>query len=333
MGAIYHWNEVLIHVLDLDRNYWGTKRVLEKSDEAFHLIATAKSHVYRVHSNLVYTSKGSGLACSNRDSATLSVPRSIAPNRTLFCVQSSSDIELHHSALGGRGPFNLFVNSFQEVSGLRLDTATGIISLNGTEFTNKAREALVKHFTVDSKGGFEVLAASRKCSEPIMYLDGCLNPNELPVSREISLNVVDQNGDTASIIYYVFIGVPYDDITPLVMKWQQSSSALSPSCDWSCLVNKSTAERKRDGIADPATNAPSASTNIFVQNVATTLVPVDNNGMELNETVSPKDETGQKSEPLPVQGERKSCVRAVASSKLAGFLVMVSLVVSGFGIL
>jgi len=294
-----HWKEVLIHILDLEGNFLGTKKVLEKpSGRNEHVLAAAHNHAYLAYSNMLYSFKSIDFDFSSKDSTTISMSRSnlhFAPNQTAFCVPGDDEIELHHTILGGQGPFDLFAKESQEASRLRLDAATGIVTLNGTDFMVKARDALVKYFSVKDRGVFGLLAASRKASEPLMHFNSCLNSNEVPVSKEISLQVVDQNGDTAYIIYYVFIGVPYDDIASLVTEWQQSSSAPSstvvqPSCDCSCPSSSSIAETNNDGnVRTPSPTSKTSSTSTTTQTTPSPTSPPN------IETYSPTSKTSSNS--------------------------------------
>lgn len=198
------------------------------------VLAAGRNHAYLVHSNRIYSFKSSDFDFSSKDSVKESIEVEavemksalrFAPNQTSFCVQGDREIELHHTVLGGQaqGQFNVFLKNTLSPFLLKLDATTGIITLSGNEFMVKAKEALVKQFTTEDHAGGAagLLMASRKASDPLMHLEGCINPNEIPVSKEISMQVVDQNGDMASIVY-LFSSAFHT--MPLRLLWQIGSN-------------------------------------------------------------------------------------------------------------
>lgn len=330
--------KVVIHVLDLKGNFLGTKTVLERvtgnnewgNEYLASVLTTSGNHIFLAHLGVVYSLKSSDFAATE-DSSKESIGNNdlhFTPKQTTFCIQGSNDVELYHTVLGGKPPYTYFDTT--EDTGLELDTTTGTATLNGSEFFVKATEALVKEFAPMDQYEPKLLAASRKASDPIMHIENCLNPSELPVSREISLQVLDQNGETASITYYIFVGVPYEDIAPLVAEWKQNAPTTPPPSPTvvfapapfdSLNLTNNTISPTSDGL-DLANNVSSLS-----EDVDEGVVGTDKNASYSGETNATEDTMAELNGTLSAsdaesQGYAVICSKLVLILKAVAFMLL-----------
>jgi len=152
------------------------------------------------------------------------------PEQTVFCIKDKQgETELTHTVLGGEEPWEFFdVDNLFDDDVARLDTSTGSVFINGTRFLREAQKSLI------NLEESERVRASRQTSEPTNQLRDCIVPGEeeLPVSYEISIEAVDRQGQTASIGYYVVIGVPYESIPDKPDDpgdWPPPASSIAPT--------------------------------------------------------------------------------------------------------
>ncbi|CAB9509018.1 expressed unknown protein [Seminavis robusta] len=240
-GETQRTAKVLLWMIDLNGNILGTKTVRnEGTDDSIfaydvrNTLAAGHDMVYITFRDSFYWYSPSDLL-GDRFGDRLSLPiqqstpaAHFAPNQTHFCVTGEGQFELDHTVLDGEGPFQFFFSTaitsdLNDV--IRMDRTDGRVLLEGDAFKTKAINDLVQQYSTQEGGLVQLLSASRKRSEPTAYLDDCLAPGELPVSLEIAIQAVDQKGDIASINYFVQIGVPYEEVAPVVLARQQQLAA------------------------------------------------------------------------------------------------------------
>lgn len=173
-----------------------------------HIYITFQDHLYWFQSSDLKEGGGGGIVASSTQDRLRFLGR-----QSEFCLRGSGDVwELKHTVLGGEPPYDFLMGTHEQLYYApmyeHIDNSDGTIQLNASEWTAEATMMLAENFRKDPEALF---AGSRKESEPSAPLVGCLEQDEIPVSLDINLKVIDQNGDVASIGYYVIIPVPLEN--------------------------------------------------------------------------------------------------------------------------
>lgn len=197
------------------------------------------------------------------------------PEQTVFCIEDKrGETELTHTVLGGETPWEFFdVDNVFDDFVSRLDSSTGSVFINGTRFLQEAQKLLAD---LDER---ERVVASRQTSEPTNQLQDCIvRGEEIPVSHEISIEAVDQQGQTATIGYYVVIGVPYESIPPyesmpIIPGGHDDQGDWPPTPAPSFVHTKEETENSEEQDGDDPSSGPSESLGEQDEDPSSSAVP------------------------------------------------------------
>ena len=139
-----------------------------------------------------------------------------------YISPSATKVELPFELKGGVGPFDLYLqystnyNSDLLKSLIKVDDTASTLYVDGKAFYKEAVQVMV---SFGARNGVpEVHSASLKDVLPwsLMTEENGEGTGDIPVSLPVFLHAVDSRGEKASLEYYVYTSVAYDDLPTLI---------------------------------------------------------------------------------------------------------------------
>lgn len=138
----------------------------------------------------------------------------VEPRQSAFVI-SGDVVEMSHSVIGGREPYEFFL--FSEIEGVAIDESSGVLKLPHEILKREAATAIKSRFRTRETIEQELPGLQSDSFDFVQPLFAASDqkPTGIPVAAPVHIKVVDARGDIAEFQYFVLVELSTADVLNL----------------------------------------------------------------------------------------------------------------------